>query len=172
MSHALIVDDDANTRQSLAGLVASEGFTTAQAGGIAEARVQLVRQRPDVMLVDLCLPDGEGMSLIDDLEDRASTEVVLITGHASIDTAVQALRLGASDYLVKPVDVPRLKSILQRVPGNGEPSCSTLAVPALAAALACVSEVHVWPGASCAAVDAGCAHAAVVQSSAATAVPK
>ena len=120
MSHALIVDDDAYTRQSLAGLVASEGFTTAQAGGIAEARVQLVRQRPDVMLVDLCLPDGEGMSLLDDLEDRASTEVVLITGHASVDTAVQALRLGASDYLVKPVDLPRLKSILQRVPGNGE----------------------------------------------------
>ena len=120
MTHALIVEDDASTRQSLAGLIASEGFTTAQAGGIAEARVQLVRQRPDVMLVDLCLPDGEGMSLLDDLEDRASTEVVLITGHASVDTAVQALRLGASDYLVKPVDVPRLRSILQRVPGNGE----------------------------------------------------
>jgi DNA-binding NtrC family response regulator len=120
MSHALIVEDDAHTRESLAGLVSAQGFTTAQAGGIAEARVQLVRQRPDVVLVDLYLPDGEGMRLLDDLEDRSSVEVVLITGRASVDTAVQALRAGASDYLTKPVDVPRLKSILQRVPGNGE----------------------------------------------------
>jgi CheY-like chemotaxis protein len=70
MSHVLIVEDDANAREALAMLAAGEGFTTAQAGSIEEARVQLVRQRPDVVLIDLRLPDGAGIDLIGDLEDR------------------------------------------------------------------------------------------------------
>jgi len=120
MSHALIVDDDANTREALASLARAEGFTTALAGSVAEARIQLVRQRADVVLMDLKLPDGSGTDLFDDLEDRASIETILITGHASVESAVDALRLGASDYLVKPVNVQRLKAVLARVPRSGE----------------------------------------------------
>jgi DNA-binding NtrC family response regulator len=120
MSHVLIVEDDANAREALAMLASGEGFTTAQAGSIAEARVQLVRQRPDVVLIDLRLPDGAGIDLIPDLDDRESTETILITGHASIESAVEALRLGASDYLTKPVDLQRLKGILHRAPRGGE----------------------------------------------------
>src|SRR5213592_3031593 len=78
------------------------------------------RLQPDVMLTDLQLPDGQGIELVNDLETRESTEVVLITGHASVESAVQALRLGATDYMVKPVDVERLRSILRRVPRTGE----------------------------------------------------
>src|SRR5437016_6007122 len=78
------------------------------------------RLQPDVMLTDLQLPDGQGIELVNDLETRESTEVVLITGHASVESAVQALRLGATDYLVKPVDVERLRAILRRVPRTGE----------------------------------------------------
>ena len=63
MSHVLIVDDDANTREALAALASHEGFTVATAGSVAEARIQLVRQRPDVVLMDLRLPDGSGMEL-------------------------------------------------------------------------------------------------------------
>ena len=120
MTHALIVDDDANTREALEALVMAEGFTTATAGSIAEARIQLVRQRPDVALMDLKLPDGSGMDLLDDLDERDAVEVVLITGHASVETAVEALRLGASDYLTKPVNLQRLKAVLSRVPRGGE----------------------------------------------------
>jgi DNA-binding NtrC family response regulator len=120
MSHVLIVDDDANTRQALVALCELEGFTTAAAGSIAEARIQLVRQRPDVVLMDLKLPDGSGMDLFEDLEDRSSIETILITGHASVETAVEALRLGASDYLTKPVNLQRLKAVLSRVPKSGE----------------------------------------------------
>src|SRR5437870_13128822 len=78
------------------------------------------RLQPDVLLTDLQLPDGQGIELVNDLETRESTEVVLITGHASVESAVQALRLGATDYMVKPVDVERLRSILRRVPRTGE----------------------------------------------------
>ena len=120
MSHVLIVDDDANTREALAALASQEGFTTAMAGSIAEARIQLVRQRPDVVLVDLRLPDGSGIDLFEDLEDRSSIETILITGHASVESAVEALRLGASDYLTKPVNLQRLKAMLARVPRSGE----------------------------------------------------
>jgi DNA-binding NtrC family response regulator len=120
MPHVLIVDDDANTREALAALVQAEGFTSACAGGIAEARIQLVRQRPDVVLMDLRLPDGSGMDLFEDLEDPAATETILITGHASVESAVEALRMGASDYLTKPVNLQRLKAVLSRVPKSGE----------------------------------------------------
>src|SRR5580765_1235908 len=120
MSHVLIVDDDANTREALAAMATQEGFTTAMASSIAEARIQLVRQRPDVMLMDLVLPDGTGIDLLEDLDDRGSTETILITGHASIESAVEALRLGASDYLTKPVNVQRVKAVLSRVPRSGE----------------------------------------------------
>jgi DNA-binding NtrC family response regulator len=120
MSHVLIVDDDANTRDALAALATQEGFTTAVAGSVAEARIELVRQRPDVVLMDLRLPDGSGIDLFEDLEDRSSIETILITGHASVENAVEALRLGASDYLVKPVNLQRLKAVLSRVPKSGE----------------------------------------------------
>ncbi len=120
MSHVLIVDDDTNTREALAAFATQEGFTVATAGSVAEARIQLVRQRPDVVLVDLQLPDGRGIDLFEDLEDRANVETILITGHASVESAVEALRLGASDYLTKPVNFQRLKSVLERVPKSGE----------------------------------------------------
>src|SRR5260221_9859515 len=120
MSHVLIVDDDTNTREALAALAFQEGFTTAVAGSIAEARSHLVRQRPDVVLMDLRLPDGSGMELFEDLEDRTSVETILITGHASIESAVAALPRGASDYLTKPVNLQRLKAVLSRVPKSGE----------------------------------------------------
>ncbi|HET9652667.1 MAG TPA: sigma-54 dependent transcriptional regulator, partial [Usitatibacter sp.] len=113
-------DDDSNTRDALAAIAQAEGFTTAGAGSIAEARIQLVRQRPDVVIKDLKLPDGSGMDLFEDLEDRSNIETILITGHASVETAVEALRLGASDYLTKPVNLQRLKAVLQRVPKSGE----------------------------------------------------
>ena len=115
MPHALVVDDDTNTLSVLASLVSREGFTTATAASLQEARNRMSEQRPDVVLLDLVLPDGDGMDLFRDVESRDATEIVLITGHASVETSIQALRLGAADYLLKPVNVKQLKSILSRV---------------------------------------------------------
>jgi two-component system response regulator AtoC len=116
MPHVLIVDDDLNTREALVEISTAEGFSTAVAGNIREAQIQIARQRPDVVLIDLKLPDGSGMDLFNDIESRSTTEIVLITGHASIETAVEALRLGAADYLTKPINFRRLKALLSRVP--------------------------------------------------------
>ncbi|MDQ3260213.1 MAG: sigma-54 dependent transcriptional regulator [Pseudomonadota bacterium] len=115
MSHALIVDDDVNAASSLTELVANEGFTTSTANSLQEARRQMAIRRPDVVLLDLVLPDGSGMDLIQDVESRATTEIVLITGHASMESSIEALRLGAADYLIKPVNLTQLHGILSRV---------------------------------------------------------
>jgi DNA-binding NtrC family response regulator len=115
MPHILIVDDDVDALQTLAKLVELEGFTTDAAANLQQAREFMARKRPDVVLLDLVLPDGDGMELFQDMESRANTEIVLITGHASIETSVQALRLGAADYLIKPINMRQLKGVLSRV---------------------------------------------------------
>lgn len=114
MPHALIVEDDANLAESLAALVKGEGFTTAIAGTLREAREQLILHVPDLVLLDLVLPDGSGMTLFEDRDSYGNVEILLMTGHASLDTSIQALRLGAADYLIKPVDPKVLKGALSR----------------------------------------------------------
>lgn len=127
MPHALVVDDEADAAEMMAALIATEGFTVATAGSLRDARRQLALQEPDIVLLDLMLPDGSGMQLFED-GALSNTEVVLITGHASLDTSIQALRLGAADYLVKPVNVKQLSGILSRVikPNTLKAEASTL----------------------------------------------
>jgi two-component system, NtrC family, response regulator AtoC len=110
---ALVVDDDAEFRTGLAEAVRLEGFSTATADSLSEARRQLAESPPHVVLVDLSLPDGSGLDLLKEIEPNGGPpEVVLVTGQATVGTAVEALRLGATDYLTKPVDFARVKSIL------------------------------------------------------------
>ena len=78
-------------------------------------RRQMALQEPDIVLLDLMLPDGSGMELFHDAKQLPNTELVLITGHASLETSIQALRLGAADYLVKPMSLKQLKGVLSRV---------------------------------------------------------
>jgi two-component system, NtrC family, response regulator AtoC len=120
MPHLLIVDDDPEALEWLTELAKGEGFTVAAADSLRTARIHMSRLQPEVLLTDLQLPDGQGIELVNDIETRGSTELVMITGHASVESAVQALRAGATDYLVKPVDVERLRAILRRVPRAGE----------------------------------------------------
>ncbi|MFD1028700.1 response regulator, partial [Paraburkholderia sabiae] len=120
MPHALIVDDDRDTREALAAIIAEDGLTTATAGDLRDARIQLVRQMPDVVFTDLKLPDGTGVDLFEDLDPRSGVEFVVITGHATVESAVSALKMGAADYLVKPINMQRVKSILARLPRAGD----------------------------------------------------
>jgi two-component system response regulator AtoC len=115
MPHALIVDDEANFLLPLAELVEREGFTTSVASSLKDARVLIRSKPPDLVLTDLFLPDGNGIELLEDLDSAVPTQVILVTGHATVDTAVEALRKGATDYLTKPLDIPRLKTVLANV---------------------------------------------------------
>jgi DNA-binding NtrC family response regulator len=107
----LIVEDDNSSLDALRYLVEDEGFEVSTAVCLAQARNQIAENPPDLILADLVLPDGRGSELLGEVEGNG-TEMILITGQASVETAVEALRLGALDYLTKPIDVARLKTLL------------------------------------------------------------
>jgi two-component system response regulator AtoC len=115
MPHALVVDDDLDSAASLRLLIASENFTVAVAHNLRDARRQIALQQPDILLLDLKLPDGDGMELLADPQLVANSEVVLCTGHASLQSSIEALRLGAADYLVKPINLKQLQGVLSRI---------------------------------------------------------
>ncbi|RQS87785.1 response regulator, partial [Burkholderia contaminans] len=116
MPYVLIVEDDADTRTMLATLARTQQLACDTAATLEEARTLVSTHTPDLVLCDLVLPDGNGMDLFDALPKRAHCEMVLTTGHASLETAIDALRRGATDYLVKPLNMQRLNSIFARVP--------------------------------------------------------
>ncbi|AKC70793.1 sigma-54-dependent transcriptional regulator [Pandoraea oxalativorans] len=120
MPYILIVEDDADTRDMLRALVQSQQLHCDAVSTLGEARERSAARVPDLVLTDLVLPDGSGMDLLSEFPQAASVEVVLMTGHASLETAIDALRRGAADYLVKPINVQRLNGIIARVPRTDE----------------------------------------------------
>ncbi len=115
MGHVLIVEDERDAAEMMAALIAAENYTVAVSNTLRDARRQLVLHPPDMILLDLQLPDGSGMELFEDPRLVENAEVVLITGHASLETSLQAFRLGAVDYLIKPVSHTQLQAILSRL---------------------------------------------------------
>jgi len=111
MPHLLITDDEPATRELIAEIAVEEGYTVAQAGDIRQARIQIERHKPDVMLLDMQLPDGDGIELWKRLA-LSDCQVAFITGHSSVESAIEALRCGAVDYLTKPLSLRRLRGIL------------------------------------------------------------
>ncbi len=116
MPHLLVLDDDDVVRELLADVGGDSGYSVAQAGCIKDALIQIDMRPPDLLLADMHLPGGTGMEVCRNAA-AVGSEIVVITGHGSMDNAVEALRLGASDYLTKPICMDRLQSILSRVAG-------------------------------------------------------
>ncbi|MBP1642000.1 MAG: zraR [Acidobacteria bacterium] len=111
---ALVVDDDPGSLAALEALVLREGFEVVTAADLASATARLTERPPAIVLVDYNLPDGRGLEILERLAEPRP-EVVLVTGEATLETAIEALRAGASDFLVKPVEVARLKAVLESV---------------------------------------------------------
>jgi DNA-binding NtrC family response regulator len=122
MPHALAIDDDPNFLLALSELIQAQGFTVHAASTLRDARALVGHRMPDVVLVDLYLPDGKGTDLLEVLGNGALAKVMVMTGHADVESAVQALRLGVSDYLTKPLDIGRLKELLADVAVAALPS--------------------------------------------------
>jgi DNA-binding NtrC family response regulator len=119
MPHLLVVDDDNSIRTILAECGRDSGYSVAQAASVKDALIQLDMQPPDLVLADVRLPGGSGMDIFQSAAS-AGAEVVVITGYSTVENAVQALRLGAKDYLVKPICMDRLQEILTRVASNAD----------------------------------------------------
>jgi len=115
MPHALVIDDDAEFQEAIGEVVAQEGFAVETAPSLEAARLLLAKQIPDLVFVDLTLPDGNGLELLGEFAGSPSTEVVVLTGHATVKSVIGAFRDGVSDYMTKPVDLAHLRSILANV---------------------------------------------------------
>src|SRR5688572_20105449 len=115
MPRALIVDDHKPTLAALAELVEGEGYGTAKAASVEDARTELSSTKFDIVLVDLNLPDGSGRGLLEEARNGGTSAVVLITGQGSVNSAVEALRMGGTDYVTTPVDFERVRTILNEV---------------------------------------------------------
>jgi DNA-binding NtrC family response regulator len=111
----LIVDDDDQLRQALARRFERGGMTVATAATGKEALQLAAQQRFDVVLLDLQLPDISGIDVLERLHaDQPELEVLMLTGHGSIETAIQAMKRGAYDYLAKPFHLPELEVHIQK----------------------------------------------------------
>lgn len=102
--HVLVIDDEPALRQVLAGAVAKAGYSVDQAASAMEAAAKLERGDVDVALCDIKMPDGSGIDLLRNSRTSGiDTTFIMVTGFASLETAVEALRAGAFDYVIKPV---------------------------------------------------------------------
>ncbi|WP_295855618.1 sigma-54 dependent transcriptional regulator [uncultured Xylophilus sp.] len=122
MAHALVVEDDDDSARMLAAIASMNGFSVTTAGTLKAARLSIAHRQPDIVLLDMHLPDGNGLSLLDQKSISPQSEIVLMTGYASLDSSIEALRMGASDYFVKPVDGDRLRRLLARIANLQTPS--------------------------------------------------
>jgi DNA-binding NtrC family response regulator len=130
MSHVLVVDDERDNATTMAMLIAEQGFTVATAGSLYDARRQMALQTPDLVFIDLMLPDGSGMRLLEDGALRSRSGMVMVTAHGDVESSIQALRLGAIDYLLKPVEPQQLHDLLARFRTGASDDRSVHAGPA------------------------------------------
>jgi DNA-binding NtrC family response regulator len=111
----LVVDDDAATRQGLAVLLDSWGFQATEAADGKAALAVCDQELPHAIVTDLMMPQLNGLELIAGLGARVQQiAVIFVTGQATVDTAVQAIKLGAYDYLPKPIEPQRLREVLDK----------------------------------------------------------
>ena len=116
MNHVLIVDDEAEIRESLASILSEEGYVVTSASTASEALELLRDAAYDVVLLDIWLPDRDGLDVLGEIrqiEGANVPEVVIISGHGTIEAAVRATKLGAYDFLEKPLSLARTLIVLK-----------------------------------------------------------
>ena len=128
MAHVLVVDDEIGIRELLREILEDSGYRVSTASNADEASRRLKADRPDLVLLDLSLPDRDGLSLIREWASTRSfrTPVVMLSAYGSVDNAVEATRLGAADFLEKPVALPKLLAAVKRATSEAEPSAAAM----------------------------------------------
>ena len=126
-SDILIVDDEIGIRELLSEILQDEGYTVALAENAEWARQLRDETRPALVLLDIWMPDCDGVTLLKEWakSGQLNMPVVIMSGHASIDTAVEATRIGAFDFLEKPIALQKLLTTVQRALKYGEMQANT-----------------------------------------------
>jgi two-component system nitrogen regulation response regulator NtrX len=115
-SHILVVDDEADIRGLLKEILSEEGYEVDVAANAAQARAARARQIPDLVLLDIWMPDVDGITLLREWSAAATDgcPVVMMSGHSTVETAVEATRLGAFDFVEKPLSLAKLLRTVER----------------------------------------------------------
>jgi two-component system, NtrC family, nitrogen regulation response regulator NtrX len=115
-SHILVVDDEADIRGLLKEILSEEGYEVDVAANAAQARASRARQIPDLVLLDIWMPDVDGITLLREWSAGATDgcPVVMMSGHSTVETAVEATRLGAFDFVEKPLSLAKLLRTVER----------------------------------------------------------
>jgi len=107
--HILIVEDDERLSKVLSRVLAKEGYEVAVAGTAREGIERLSKEMPGIVLTDIYLPDGTGMEILESVMSQSrNVDVIVMTAHATVESAIQAMKAGARDYLLKPFRVEEL----------------------------------------------------------------
>jgi two-component system, NtrC family, nitrogen regulation response regulator NtrX len=122
MAQILIVDDEIGIRELLSEILTDEGHDVRVAENAASARVARDAARPDLVLLDIWMPDTDGITLLKEWAagGQLSMPVIMMSGHGSIDTAVEATRIGATEFLEKPIGMQKLMTAVNRAIERGQ----------------------------------------------------
>lgn len=116
MANILVVDDEHGIRELLWEILNDEGHTVELAENAAQARAARLRERPDLVLLDIWMPDTDGVTLLKEWSTTGALTmpVIMMSGHATIDTAVEATKIGALAFLEKPVTLQKLLKAVEQ----------------------------------------------------------
>ncbi len=156
MANILVVDDELGIRDLLWEILNDEGHNVEVAENAAQARAARLRDQPDLVLLDIWMPDTDGVTLLKEWSSTGALTmpVIMMSGHATIDTAVEATRIGALAFLEKPITLQKLLKAVEQ--GLARGALRKPATPLMAAASLQVVEVAAMLGPSGAvAVEAG-----------------
>src|SRR5688572_8352061 len=122
MAQIMVVDDEVGIRELLSEILADEGHQVMLAESAGEARRLRERGRPDLVLLDIWMPDADGITLLKEwaASGLLTMPVVMMSGHGTIETAVEATRIGAYDFLEKPIALQKLLATVGRALRSGE----------------------------------------------------
>lgn len=117
MARILVVDDEIGIRELLSEILYDQGHLVELAENAAQARAARLNGRPDLVLLDIWMPDTDGVSLLKEWCSQGLLDmpVIMMSGHATLDTAVEATRIGAADFLEKPITMAKLLKTVQTV---------------------------------------------------------
>src|ERR1700739_3457191 len=115
-SRILVVDDEADIRGLLKEILSEEGYDVEIAADASQARSSRATQVPDLVLLDIWMPDTDGITLLREwsVTDGYDCPVVMMSGHGTVETAVEATRLGAFDFVEKPLSLTKLLRTVER----------------------------------------------------------
>ena len=122
MANILVVDDELGIRDLLSEILNDEGHTVELAENAAQAREARQRMRPDLVLLDIWMPDTDGVTLLKEWSTGGllNMPVIMMSGHATIDTAVDAIRIGAQAFLEKPITLQKLLKTVEQGVAAGQ----------------------------------------------------